>query len=723
MKKANLALYCLMFCLAGSLLSAGSARSAMVAVAAGPDKTLYQTSPFMSAYRTIPRVLLVLSKDRKMFQQAYNGLIDIDGDGRIDTGFNPKAIYYGYFDSYSCYTYAGSVSRAGDPNGYFKRSGPTMEDEAQSALDSKKDSILGAGSQLVIAGRSATGICNNPHTTQAGNFSGNWLNFLTASRIDVIRKILYGGARAVDTAAETVLAGSFVPRDSNSWGAEVLSDDRWLSETPTSVFFDISKYTPFPKPTSKTAHYFARVKNTTGTNTLNYPVFEYILNAKANTFTGITITQPYGRYFDWVLQEGPNPSSGNIVNNANVIRAYGVRVRVCENGNVGPGEDCRKYPNGALKPVGLLQKNGENGDMYFGLLTGTYSDNSRNKGGVLRNHIDHLANSVDLQTGQILNKGLIWSLDTFQIAGFELRGNTDASGGQKYVNSSSWGNPIGEMLYEGVRYFGRLGPKPSLTPTNDFIVDAEYAYNKNVAARITNWNTLPKLPAGECSKPIILLISEEESESDADTAIQNGTGGLDNAVISSIKEPGSLPAFNMNAYLKQITLNEGYNNGQKYFYSTGKTSNCLPKTLTSLESVRGICPYQPGWEGSYSSAAVAYFAHTHNFGAGDQEQNLDIYSVTMSTSFPNLDFPITDAAGNVLKKITILPTSMSNGSPAYTTGRLLSFLNYYIMEWWVDSKGMPYHVKIKVNYEDASVGYEPDNPGWPNTDWDMDVMI
>ncbi|MDR1395669.1 MAG: hypothetical protein LBK52_05830, partial [Deltaproteobacteria bacterium] len=594
MKISKMALYGLVLFLAGSVLLSGRALSDMQAAPAGPDKTLYQTSPFMSAYRTIPRVLLVLSKDRKMFQQAYNGLIDIDGDGRVDTGFNPKAIYYGYFDSYSCYSYAGTVSRAGDPAGYFQRSGAAIEDETQSALDSKRNSALGAGSEAVTAARSATGICNNPHTSQGGNFSGNWLNFLTASRIDVIRKILYGGTRAVDSVAETVLIGSFVPRDSNSWGAEVLSDDRWMSETPTSVYFDISKYTPFPKPTSKTAHYFARVKNTSGDKTKNYPVLEYILNAKASTFTGITITQPYGRYFDWVLQDGPNPSSGNIVNNADVIRAYGVRVKVCANGNVGPGEDCREYPNGSLKPVGLLQKNGENGDMYFGLLTGTYSDNSRTKGGVLRNHIDHLGKSVDLQTGRILSQGLIWSLDTFQIAGFQLRNANDtASGGQKYVNSSSWGNPIGEMLYEGVRYFGRLGPKPSLTPTSDFTADAEFAYNTNMAPRLTSWSSLPELPAGECSKPIILLISEEESESDADTAIQNGNGGLDNAVISSIKEPGSLPAFNMNSYMKQITINEGYNSGQKYFYSTGKTSNCLPKTLTSLESVRGICPYQP----------------------------------------------------------------------------------------------------------------------------------
>jgi type IV pilus assembly protein PilY1 len=82
-----------------------------------PDKSLYQVAPFMSAYRAIPNILLVLSKDLKMFQQAYNELLDMDGDGRIDTGFNPKVNYYGYYDSYSCYKYVGNVNRDGDSRG------------------------------------------------------------------------------------------------------------------------------------------------------------------------------------------------------------------------------------------------------------------------------------------------------------------------------------------------------------------------------------------------------------------------------------------------------------------------------------------------------------------------------------------------------------------------------------------------------------------------------
>ncbi|MDR0549994.1 MAG: hypothetical protein LBI10_11385, partial [Deltaproteobacteria bacterium] len=712
------------------------------AFAVSPDKSLYQSSPFVSAYRTIPRVLLILSKDHKMFQQAYNGLIDIDGDNRIDTGFNPIAVYSGYFDPYSCYKYSTTPSRAGNEKAYFSRAKATIQDNTQEELNSAKNSAIGSVAKIKAA-RSTTGICQAPHssTSSSDTFSGNWLNYLTMSRMDVIRKILYGGHRIVDTAntsakpgGETVLLGSFVTRDSNSWGTDVVADNRWVKDTPMNVYYDISKYTPFPKPTNGTAHYFCRVKNTTGSYTINFPVFEYILNAKASTFKSSTKITGEGRYFDWVLQEGPNPSTSSLNNPANDLKSYTVRVKVCEKNNIGDGEDCREYPDGSLKPVGLLQKNGENGDMYFGLLSGTFDNDTsnahtnvdtRNQGGVIRNHIDHLSTAVNLENGLIKSGGLIWSLDTFTIAGFALRSGSTADGQQKYNNSSSWGNPIGEMLYEGVRYFGKIGPTPTLQPTASFLPATEFSYNaydtSKKAALTKNWNSLPTLPAGECSKPIILLISEVVSEMDGDTAINSGDGGLNSATLSTIKGE-TFPAFNLATYLQKITDHEKLNTGKTYFYSTGRTNNCHPKTLNSLSEVKGLCPYRPSFEGSYSAAAVAYFAHTHNFGVADRELGLDVYTVTMSAAFPSLEFPIMNSDGEAVKKITILPASMSQSSATFTNGRILSFLNYYILEWWVDENGTPYHVKIKVNYEDSAVGYSYDS-SWPLSDWDMDVLI
>jgi type IV pilus assembly protein PilY1 len=674
----------------------------------------------MSSFRAIPHILLVLSKDLKMFQQAYNELLDMDGDGRIDTGFNPKVTYYGYFDSKSCYRYEGKVNREGDSRGFFVRSGPTLEDDSQEELDRIRDQSL-RGS-LVPAARSATGICQRPHGTEGGLFSGNWLNFLVTSRMDVIRKILYGGFRLIDTPTETVLEPSLVPRDSNSWGADVLADNRWEAETPMSAYYDISKYTPFPKPVTDSAHFFARVRNTAGWGT--YQVFEVLRNANKKSFIGGSlITGANGRYFDWVLQDGPNPSHSRLANSGQ-LRAYGLKVKVCQAGNVGEGEDCRRYPKGNLKPVGLLQKNGESGEMYFGLLSGSYHDTTRIQGGVLREHINHIRDAVDLENyGQIKRYGLIWILDTFRVSG-----GVEHTGLQAYTNSSSWGNPIGEMLFEGVRYLARLGQAKGATPiqpTKMFVPNAEVNYNPaNRAGFHKDWKTLPELPGAECAKPIILLITDVDSEYDGDSAV-NEANDLKMKVLSSVsaQEADYLPDFQLSSYLQRITDLEGFNKGEEYYFGRGRADECRPRTLSSLIEVNGICPYRVSYQGSYSAAAVAYFARTHNFGLAGREMGLDIYTVTLSATFPTLEFPLLGDKGQVTSKITILPVSMSDSSPKNSRGRILSFLNYYVLEWWVDKKGQPYHVKIKVNYEDSAQGNNPDFGIWPNSDWDMDVMI
>ncbi|MDR2421968.1 MAG: hypothetical protein LBE01_01155 [Deltaproteobacteria bacterium] len=694
--------------------------AAKAALAASPDKALYQAAPSMSSFRAIPYVLLVLSKDMKMFQQAYNELMDMDGDDRIDTGFNPKVDYYGYFDSLSCYRYEGRVDRYGDAKGYFVRSGPTMEDEPQVALNWIRTRNL--GSDLVPAARSKSGICQRSHASQGGYFSGNWLNYLVTSRMDVIRKILYGGFRYKDTEKETWLEPSLVPRDANSWGTDVLSDERWEKETPMTQYYDISKFTPFPKPTGKKAHFFARVRNTGGWGT--YQVFEYYLNADRKSFGRATqITGDDGRYFDWVLQDGPNPSSNRLANQGN-LRAYGLKIKVCDQGNVGEGEDCRMYPRGNLKPVGLLQKNGESGDMYFGLISGSYHEETRIKGGVLRNHIDHIKESVDMENfGQLKKGGLIWTINSFRIGG----GN-EGTGLQAYNNSSSWGNPIGEMLFEGVRYMARVAqPKtgPPMRPTPDFLPNREVNYNPSgIASYFKNWDKTPRLSGEACGKPIILLISEVDSEYDGDNGV-NAANDLRMSALSGIgpSDAKNLKQFDLRRYLSRITDLEGFNDGRLFFFASGRLDECKPKSIISLENVNGICPYRTSYEGTYSAAAVAYFARTHNFGLGGRESPLDLYTVTMSAAFPSLEFKLKGRDGSELGKISILPASMSNTSAKNTKGRILSFLNYYILEWWVDRNGMPYHVKIKVNYEDSAQGYNPDFGVWPRTDWDMDVMI
>ncbi|MDR2405097.1 MAG: hypothetical protein LBE27_01855 [Deltaproteobacteria bacterium] len=746
------------------------------------DKTAYQSSPVLASGRTIPRVLLVISKDIKMFGQAYNELTDMDGDGRIDTGFNPSVIYYGYFDSKSCYEYSTTTLNTytkEDRTQYFIRVKDTIADDSQETLDTQKSrngiaNYVKAARAVHYETGEQIGICQAGYTGNSSSspisgryFSGNWLNYVTMSRMDVLRKILYGGYRVEDywfgggiddnrsvpklmSAAasvylpsyvdnRTILESSFLPRDSTVWGTDVLADNRWNAETPLTNYYDISKYTPFTKPAANKAHYFARTRSGIAESPANppFPVLQFILNGDTS-YMGSTInptkndSNAKGRYYNWVLNEGPNPSSSYLTDSGrNAIKSYNVKVRVCHPSNYGEGEGCRLYPYYGFKPVGLLQTNGESGDMYFGLLTGSYNETTFRKGGVLRSHINDLSSAVDLQTGQIKAGGLIYAIDTLQIAGSPKHSATNPASSY-YSSGVSWGNPSGELLYEATRYYARLAQgegESAIQPTTAYVPTTETAYNYKVASYHKNWTTIPDLPSGDCAKPIILFIAEEDSDFDGDDAVNSSDNALTRPVLTSIKSnvASSLPnAFNLSTYLDKITANEQFPSSSKYFISKDSTDDCNAKTLGSLKDVKGMCPNNPAFEGTYTAAAVAYYAHTHNFSQTDELQlPIDVYAVTMSTNFPKLDIPVYNSNGTVAKKISILPASMSDRSNVTTKDRILGFLNYYVQEWHVDPRGTPYHIKIMVNFENAAIGYDSKNSDSSaiSSDWDSDQLI
>ena len=84
--------------------------------------------------------------------------------------------------------------------------------------------------------------------TCSGDWSGDFLNYMTTSRIDALRKVLYGGHRVIDSASLTVLERSFIPQDAHSWGKEY--------QSVAVNGYDISDYTPLSVPTSG-RHLFA----------------------------------------------------------------------------------------------------------------------------------------------------------------------------------------------------------------------------------------------------------------------------------------------------------------------------------------------------------------------------------------------------------------------------------------------------------------------------------
>jgi type IV pilus assembly protein PilY1 len=747
-----------LFLLVGLLFSFLS--SVRLSASVEPDKTLYQSSPFMATYRMIPRVLLVLSKHINMFQQAYPGVVDMDGDGRVDTGFNPAIEYVGIFDSRSCYAYDGIVNYGryqvryvtGDPKGIFRRVGPTVEDETAAEIWAGRPKGL---PDYVVSPRSVAGICRQPGEKVSKTFSGNWLNYITTSRMDAVRRILYGGSRSVDTPNETILSGSYVPQDSTVWGYEVRSDDDWAGVTPLNAYHDIGKYTPYPKPKSRKAHFFARGSDLSRYE--RFPALRALLDVdKASMASNYHTTNPatHLRYWDWTMTGRPMPNDYGLVSELerSRVNVYHVRVRSCVQDNIADGEGCARYPglteseeDDVYKPGGLLQRYGGSGNsMYFGLMTGGYNTNIRVNGGKLRNHIGPVFGreptgpgaaaayvpSVDERTGVFLDGGLIANLEKLRVAGRIMAGDPrwdsakspPEEDGVNYKNKFSWGNPLGEMLYEAVRYIsGALNPTYVYSSEADS--DADVAWSSIL--RLTDfgsgdnaWNTRkPEFNLGNCLKPVILVISDINTDYDGDNI---GTG-LKRTPLRETAPGGGLsqsdlPAeFDWKKYLNTMTRLEDLDKSGrvKYYFSTGAQDNCAPKPLEDgLAGVKGLCPMSPGSMGTYSAAAVAYFSHIHDFNnfadEGKQPLGVDVYAVSMGATFPELSLSVLDSAGQIVKKVAIIPVNISGSYKSF-----FGFLNYFVVDWETDRRGSTFRAKIMVNFSDLPEG----------NDWEGDGLV
>lgn len=172
-----------------------------------------------------PLVMLAMSKDQQLFKKAYNDYSDLDGDGVIETTYKHSIDYYGYFDAYKCYTYGTST--------------------------------LSGTNHFIPSNWSSTKYCDGT------KWSGNFLNWVTMSRMDAVRKLLFGGARSTDVATAsgygsvTILDRSYIPTDAHSWAKYYNGSDinrlTPFNPTTTAPATDINNGATCPAVNANTA--------------------------------------------------------------------------------------------------------------------------------------------------------------------------------------------------------------------------------------------------------------------------------------------------------------------------------------------------------------------------------------------------------------------------------------------------------------------------------------
>lgn len=197
-----------------------------------------------------PLIMLTMGRDHKLYYEAYNDYSDLNGDGKLDVGYKPSIEYYGYFDSYKCYSYTGGIFTP-----------VAMSDS--SVVNGK-----------TVYSKKCTG-------TGRDYWSGDFLNYVTTARIDALRKVLYGGYRSTDTTSQTILERTFVPQDAHAWGKEY--------KDVTTDGYDITEYTPLPLPDSGKRHLFA---NVTLTGYGSAPLMRLLTNSSYRIWEWVSIERP-----------------------------------------------------------------------------------------------------------------------------------------------------------------------------------------------------------------------------------------------------------------------------------------------------------------------------------------------------------------------------------------------------------------------------------------------
>lgn len=621
-------------------------------------------------------VMLTMSRDHRLYYAAYNDTSDLDGDGLIDVGFKPNITYYGYFASDRCYKYDTSVT----PN----RFRPVSLASPSSGCKSS-----------------------------SGRWHGNWMNWATMSRMDALRRVLYGGYRSVDTNSLTVLEGSNIPNESHIWGKEY---------RPTSVggpdSYDITLYTPLPTPGAGQMHIFI-VKSEGDANTVytgrQVPIIRFAENVDAQIdrvwiwssserpIGGANGTFNYKRPAGYLNNGLPGQASGTAYSAVTyATSSYNARIRVEACVAIGGAYEsgCTGYPRKSptiWKPTGVLHDYGEKDSLKFGLITGSYLNNY--SGGVVRKDISSFKDEVDPNTGQFSSTvGIVRTIDRLVTYGFNGIGSGGAGAytydcgfawtlrtqGQCHM----WGAPVAEMMFEGLRYFAGLQP---LSAFITGLSNTSSPDSRLTLPLVSTWSNpyRPKASGGNpiCSRPVQMVIADPITSFDSDqlpgasfpmvagygAAIPASAGNLNPArTLDVTVEANDIWAKELLPASGSTPAGTLVGSSKKFFMGQTTLSNFdgnpTAKDASTFATMRGHGPDETNTQGSYYAASVAKYGRetgvTISDGAGNSSVgNVDHISVALGSVIPRVEF----SYGG--KKISLVPFSKSvaNGSTLFTS--------------------------------------------------------
>ncbi|MGC3874147.1 pilus assembly protein [Halomonas sp. GXIMD04776] len=544
-----------------------------------------------------PRSMIVMSRDHQLFFKAYTDWSDIDGDGSIDKTYKSAISYYGYFDSQSCYEYSNKLE-----SGSFKIAEAAKEDHSCS-----------------------------------GNkyWSGNFLNWVSMTRMDILRKVLYGGKRIRDNVTDTtILERAYLPYDAHSF-VKVVSDRNILNKnTPMNGEGPVS---------------FCNTTGYTGNKQSKHVDKPPLLRVAQGEWKNWAANERWQCQWKGDKNKGeeskrpPSPGSDDGTNNDE----YKVRVEVCTGANL-DGDECTSYAGSTYpKPTGLLHEFADGVD--FGLFSGSYEKNL--SGGVLRANTRKFSEEFDSNTGMFRANvpGIVSNINAFRVSRYDYSDGTynklGKNGGdeckwEKKLSEldngecSSWGNPLAEMTQEALRYLtGKASPTDAFhVGTSVKNEDSESPSFSLVETGYVNGLTSPAwdndIGADWCAAQSMVIINSSEASFDADEL------GSDDLIDKE----------SIAKWTNSVARDE--NISGRYFVGENDSDDnklCTAKNIGSgnFDEVLGLCPSAPGLEGSYNIAGLTRYAFetpiVKNPNDDSQGNSVSTYAVRLSANTPVID--------------------------------------------------------------------------------------
>ncbi|MGD9603451.1 MAG: hypothetical protein AB7O21_06100 [Gammaproteobacteria bacterium] len=678
-----------------------------------------------------PQALLVLAKDEPWFHAAYADIGPATGNGPAPA-YQDAVDYPGYFHPRQCYRY---------------------QDAAPEAAAIFAPVGLGAGPHEHYC----TGVLDDA-------WSGNFLNWATMTRMDLLRQTLYGGTRAAiangDTATSTILERAHLPADGHAFaqyynGADIdalvpfagLKVDAANGGDGDGVD-DADEGITLCNVSYKSA---GSSQGTTGPTPVEVPHPAPMLRVVRENFRLWDANER--RQCTWDDEHGDNgngnfsgqsglfagssdPPAAKILATPAGTRDHVVRIAACVPAFFDPDTNvqrCTAYGTN-LKPEGVLQAQGLNGALAFGLVTTSYARNQ--SGGVLRKRMGSLTDEVDPANGTFLPKtggqpGIIRTLNALRVFGYAYNNGTygadstdRTAGGENCTfqvigfpegQCRSWGNPVSELYLEALRYF-TLGTGRAPTP----------AFDANDSASMAGvvpdaWNADPLVGTDPRPSLNIVLLNAAPGTHDHDQT--NGLSALIGDVTTLTDAVGAGEA--LHGASVQVGAIDAFGN-----------EFCTPKNLTSLGAARGPCPWQPTASGGYHVAGLAHFARTHDLRADlPDTQRVRTFAVEMPYRPGTIEIPL--ANGRVrLTPAYRLRSGGNNVNEAANTpaadggGRLLRLRVVVSHREVADaSSTVPatgtghFYAKYYLAWDDTEQGADFDQDAWSTLETRVDTTV